>query len=172
MNTKHRARWETQLAAGMVCRRIDHQMTSFEESSVESLLVRMRAARVQRDWTNTDRRRGPGRLLTVVEKDIAAGVDRILAYLPMADEQEQRAAFEFPSHVVVRGELMYAVEKLAADCETVEESRFVPPEQAAVFLLEVADLGLSEDLLRRGGLHELLAYFREHPVARPALTQV
>lgn len=146
-------------------------MDSFEERSVESLLVRVRAARAQRDWINTGRRRGPGRLLTVVEKDVTAGSDRVLAYLPMADEQEQRAAFGFPSHVVVRGDLMYAIEKLAADGDTVEESRSVPPEQAALFLLEVADLDLSEDLLRRGGLHELLAYFREHPVARPAFTQ-
>lgn len=146
-------------------------MDSFEERSVESLLVRVRAARAQRDWINTGRRRGPGRLLTVVEKDVPAGTDRVLAYLPMADEQEQRAAFEFPSHVVVRGDLMYAIERVAADGETVEESRFVPPEQAALFLLEVADLDLSEDLLRRGGLHEFLTYFRSHPIAKPAYTR-
>lgn len=145
-------------------------MNSFEEMSVESLLARVRAARVHRDWLNSGRRRGPLRFLTVVEKD-SAGASQILAYLPMADERDQRAAFEFPGHVVVRSERMYAVERIAADGETVEESRFVSPEQAAIFLLEVADLDISEGLLRQGGLREFLAYFREHPIAKPALTK-
>lgn len=145
-------------------------MDSFEQMSVESLLVRVRAARVHRDWLHTGRRRGPVRFLTVVEKD-AAGASQVLAYLPMADERDQRAAFEFPGHVVVRSERMYAVEKLAADGVSVDESRFVSPEQAAMFLLEVADLDISEDLLRQGGLGEFLAYFRAHPIAKPALTE-
>jgi len=110
------------------------------------------------------------RFLTVVEKD-SAGASQVLAYLPMADERDQRAAFEFPGHVVVRSERMYAVEKLAADGVSVDESRFVSPEQAAMFLLEVADLDISEDLLRQGGLGEFLAYFRAHPIAKPALTE-
>lgn len=145
-------------------------MDSFEQMSVESLLVRVRAARVHRDWQHTGRRRGPVRFLTVVEKD-SAGASQVLAYLPMADERDQRAAFEFPGHVVVRSERMYAVEKLAADGVSVDESRFVSPEQAAMFLLEVADLDISEDLLRQGGLGEFLAYFRAHPIAKPALTE-
>lgn len=145
-------------------------MDSFEQMSVESLLVRARAARVHRDWLHTGRRRGPVRFLTVVEKD-TAGASQVLAYLPMADERDQRAAAEFPGHVVVRSERMYAVEKLAADGVSVDESRFVSPEQAAMFLLEVADLDISEDLLRQGGLGEFLAYFRAHPIAKPALTE-
>ncbi len=145
-------------------------MDSFEQMSVESLLVRVRAARVHRDWLHTGRRRGPVRFLTVVEKD-SAGASQVLAYLPMADERDQRAAFEFPGHVVVRSERMYAVEKLAADGVSVDESRLVSPEQAAMFLLEVADLDISEDLLRQGGLGEFLAYFRAHPIAKPALTE-
>ncbi|MEY8018906.1 hypothetical protein [Mycobacterium servetii] len=145
-------------------------MNSFEQMSVDALLVRVRAARVHRDWLHTGRRRGPARFLTVVEKD-SAGASQILAYLPMADERDQRAAFEFPGHVVVRSERMYAVEKLAADGVSVDESRFVSPEQAAMFLLEVADLDISEDLLRQGGLCEFLAYFRAHPIAKPALTE-
>lgn len=145
-------------------------MDNFEQMSVESLLVRVRAARVHRDWLHTGRRRGPVRFLTVVEKD-SAGASQVLAYLPMADERDQRAAFEFPGHVVVRSERMYAVEKLAADGVSVDESRFVSPEQAAMFLLEVADLDISEDLLRQGGLGEFLAYFRAHPIAKPALTE-
>ncbi|KDP00265.1 hypothetical protein QRB41_14665 [Mycobacterium avium subsp. hominissuis] len=88
----------------------------------------------------------------------------------MADERDQLAAFEFPGHVVVRSERMYAVEKIAADGVSVEESRFVSPEQAAMFLLEVADLDISEDLLREGGLSEFLAYFRANPIAKPART--
>lgn len=140
------------------------------DSSVESLLVRVRAARVHRNWLNTGRRRGPVRFLTVVEKD-SAGASQVLAYLPMADERDQRAAFEFPGHVVVRSERMYAVEKLAADAVSVEDSRFVSPEQAAMFLLEVADLDIGEDLLRQGGLGEFLAYFRAHPIAKPAFTE-
>lgn len=145
-------------------------MDIFGEMSVESLLARVRAAKVHRDWLNTGRRRGPLRFLTVVEKD-SAGASQILAYLPMADERDQLAAFEFPGHVVVRSERMYAVEKIAADGVSVEESRFVSPEQAAMFLLEVADLDISEDLLRQGGLSEFLAYFRAHPIAKPALTK-
>ncbi len=145
-------------------------MDSFGEMSVESLLARVRAARVHRDWLNSGRRRGPLRFLTVVERD-SAGASQILAYLPMADERDQRAAFEFPGHVVVRSERMYAVERIAADGVSVEESRFVSPEQAAMFLLEVADLDISEGLLRQGGLSEFLAYFREHPIAKPALTR-
>ncbi|MEM6107401.1 hypothetical protein AAHS21_14330 [Mycobacterium sp. 050272] len=108
--------------------------------------------------------------MTVVEKD-SAGASQVLAYLPMADERDQRAAFEFPGHVVVRSERMYAVEKLAADAVSVEDSRFVSPEQAAMFLLEVADLDIGEDLLRQGGLGEFLAYFRAHPIAKPAFTE-
>ncbi|MEN4476578.1 hypothetical protein [Mycolicibacterium cosmeticum] len=109
--------------------------------------------------------------MTVVEKDCAAGASQVLAYLPMADERDQRAAFEFPSHVVVRSERMCTRSRSWPDGVSVEDSRFVSPEQAAMFLLEVADLDISEDLLRQGGLGEFLAYFRAHPIAKPAFTE-
>lgn len=36
--------------------------------------------------------------------------------------------------------------------------------------LEVADLDISEDHLRPGGLREFLAYFRTYKIAKPGLT--
>lgn len=43
-------------------------------------------------------------------------------------------------------------------------------EQAAMIPLEVADLDISEDVLRQGGLCEFLAYFRAYKIAKPGLT--
>lgn len=138
------------------------------DAAIEDMIASAYSRKFFEDMVSVGRARGPARTLAVVEISEQQHQVRPLGHIVVADEREQLAVFEFPSHVIINTGTTYELRRLGADHHSVEQARAITEIQAVHFLLD-ANLQLTSELLRRNGMDGMLAHYRDNPIPGPLI---